>query len=86
MFLNYLQEKVKMEIREFKFFHGVTIESEGIQGIIRTLRAQLRPEDLSNIIDAEAELTRLMSEQIAEEVDRDIVRRLTGIWNGGIRA
>jgi hypothetical protein len=45
-------------------------------------------DDLNTVhtIDAEAELTRLMSEQIAEEVDRDIVRRLTGIWNGGIRA
>ena len=88
-FLNYLQEKDKM-IREFKFFHGITIQSEGIQGIIRTLRAQWRPEladDLNDVytIDATEELTRLMSRQIAEEVDRDIVRRLTGIWNGGIR-
>lgn len=77
-------------IREFKFFHGITIQSEGIQGIIRTLRAQWRPEladDLNDVytIDATEELTRLMSRQIAEEVDRDIVRRLTGIWNGGIR-
>ena len=88
-YLNYLQEKDKM-IREFKFFHGITIQSEGIQGIIRTLRAQWRPEladDLNDVytIDATEELTRLMSRQIAEEVDRDIVRRLTGIWNGGIR-
>ena len=91
-FLNYLQEKDNnMGVREFKFFHGVTIQSEGIQGIIRTLRTQWTPElidDLNAVhtIDAEAELTRLMSEQISEEVDRDIVRRLTGIWNGGIRA
>jgi hypothetical protein len=91
-FLNYSQEKDNnMGVREFKFFYGITIQSEGIQDIVRTLRAQWRPElidDLNTVhtIDAEAELTRLMSEQIAEEVDRDIVRRLTGIWNGGIRA
>ena len=80
-----------MGVREFRFFHGITIQSEGIQNIVRTLRAQWRPElidDLNTVhtIDAEAELTRLMSEQISEEVDRDIVRRLTGLWNGGIRA
>ena len=60
-FLNYLQEKDKM-IREFKFFHGITIQSEGIQNIVRTLRAQWRPElvdDLTEVyaINAEAELT-----------------------------
>jgi hypothetical protein len=80
-----------MGVREFRFFHGITIQTEGIQNIVRTLRAQWRPElveDLNTVhtIDAEAELTRLMSEQIAEEIDRDMVRRLTGIWNGGIRA
>jgi len=80
-----------MGVREFKFFYGITIQSEGIQDIVRTLRAQWRPElidDLNTVhtIDAEAELTRLMSEQIAEEIDRDVIRRLTGIWNGGIRA
>jgi hypothetical protein len=58
-----------MRVREFKFFHGITIQSEGIQGIIRTLRAQWRPElvdDLNTVysIDAEAELTRLLSEEI----------------------
>jgi hypothetical protein len=58
-----------MRVREFKFFHGITIQSEGIQGIIRTLRAQWRTElvdDLNTVysIDAEAELTRLLSEEI----------------------
>ena len=86
-FLNYLQEKDKM-IREFKFFHGVTIQSEGIQGIIRTLRAQWRPElidDLNTVhtIDAEAELTRLMSEQIAEEIDNEIINIVTRTINRG---
>ena len=75
-------------IREFKFFHGVTIQSEGIQNIIRTLRAQWRPElvdDLNTVhtIDAEAELTRIMSEQIMEELDNEVVNELTRRINGG---
>ena len=86
-FLNYLQEKDKM-IREFKFFHGITIESEGIRGIIRTLRAQWRPElvdDLNTVhtIDAEAELRRIMSEQIMEELDNEVINELTRRINGG---
>ncbi len=90
MFLNYLPEKEKM-IREFKFFHGVTIQSEGIQGIIRTLRAQWRPElidDLNTVhtIDAEAELTRLMSLQIVEEIDNEVINELTRRINGEHRA
>lgn len=89
-YLNYLQEKDKM-IREFKFFHGITIQSEGIQNIVRTLRAQWSPElvdDLINVhtIDAEDELTRLMSEQIAEQIDNEIIDILTGRINGGQRA
>ena len=89
-FLNYLQEKDKM-IREFRFFHGITIQSEGIQNIVRTLRAQWRPElidDLNEVyaIDAEAELNRLMSGQIAQEIDNEIINILTGRINGGQRA
>jgi hypothetical protein len=89
-FLNYSQEKDKM-IREFKFFHGITIQSEGIQNIVRTLRAQWRPElvdDLTEVyaINAEAELTRLLSQQIAEEVDNEIINELTRRINGGQRA
>ena len=85
-FLNYLQEKHKM-IREFKFFHGITIQTEGIQNIVRTLRAQWSPElvdDLINVhaIDAEAELTRILSEEIARELDENVRR----IINGGPRA
>ena len=89
-YLNYLQEKDKM-IREFRFFHGITIQSEGIQNIVRTLRAQWRPElveDLNTVhtIDAEAELTRLMSEQIAQEMDNEIINELRIRINGGHRA
>ena len=89
-YLNYLQEKDKM-IREFRFFHGITIQSEGIQNIVRTLRAQWRPElveDLNTVytIDVESELTRLMSEEIAREIDEDIIRQITTDWNEGQRA
>jgi len=82
-YLNYLQEKDNnMGVREFKFFHGITIQTVGIQGIVRTLRAQWRPEP----IDAEVELTRLMSAQIAEEIDNEIINILTERINGGQRA
>jgi glucose-6-phosphate-specific signal transduction histidine kinase len=78
-------------IREFRFFHGITIQSEGIQNIVRTLRAQWRPElidDLNTVhtIDAEVELTRLMSEQIAQEMDNEIINELRIRINGGHRA
>ena len=91
-YLNYSQEKDNnMGVREFRFFHGITIQSEGIQNIVRTLRAQWRPElvdDLNTVysIDAEAELTRLMSEQISEEIDNEMINILTRNWNGGRRA
>ena len=80
-----------MRVREFKFFHGITIQSEGIQNIVRTLRAQWRPELVDDLnyyhgIDAEAELTRLMSEQIVEEIDNEVINILTGRINGGQRA
>jgi hypothetical protein len=80
-----------MGVKEFKFFHGITIQTEGIQNIVRTLRAQWRPElvdDLNAVytIDAEAELTRLMSSQIAEEIDNEIINILTRRINGGNRA
>jgi hypothetical protein len=78
-------------IREFKFFHGITIQSEGIQNIVRTLRTQWRPElvdDLINVnaIDTEAELTRILSEEIAREMDDEIINILTRRINGGQRA
>jgi hypothetical protein len=78
-------------IREFKFFHGITIQTEGIQNIVRTLRAQWRPdladELITNIgLNTEIELTRMLSEEIAREVDENIVRQITTDWNGGQRA
>ena len=86
-----LDQNNNMGVREFRFFHGITIQSEGIQNIVRTLRAQWRPElidDLNAVhtIDAEAELTRLMSEQIVEEIDNEVINILTGRINGEQRA
>ncbi len=78
-------------IREFKFFHGITIQTEGIQNIVRTLRAQWRPQPLEELneimgLNIADELTRLMSEQIAEEIDNEIIRTIATNWNGGQRA
>ena len=80
-----------MGVREFKFFHGITIQTEGIQNIVRTLRTQWRPElvdDLTEVyaINAEAELTRLLSGEIARSIDNDIIDELTIRINGGQRA
>jgi hypothetical protein len=80
-----------MGVREFRFFHGITIQSEGIQNIVRTLRAQWRPdladELITNIgLNTEIELTRMLSEEIAREIDENIVRQITTDWNGGQRA
>jgi hypothetical protein len=89
-FLNYLLDKEKM-IREFKFFHGITIQTEGIQNIVRTLRAQWRPQPLEELneimgLDVAGELSRLLSEEIAREVDEGIIRQITTDWNGAQRA
>ena len=72
----------------FRFLTGesdelrITANHEIVRGRIRTLRATWTPEPADELnayhaIDPEAELSRLMS----EEIDRDIVRRLTNILN-----
>ncbi len=81
-FLNYSQGKDKM-VREFKFFRGLTIESEGIRDIVRRLQARWTPDLNQETIDAEEELTRVMSEEIARGIDEDIVRTITRRINGG---
>ena len=86
MCLNYLQGRDKV-VREFKFFHGITIESNEIQGMVRRLRAHWRPEPIEEIFtDATAELTRMLSEEIARSIDEDILRTITGRINIGQRA
>jgi hypothetical protein len=69
-------------VKEFKFFHGVTLESNEIQGMVRRLRAHWRPEPMEEVIDAEQELTRIMSEEIARGIDEDILRTITRRVNG----
>ncbi len=80
-FLNYLQERYKM-VREFKFFRGLTIESEGIRDIVRRLQARWTPDLNQETIDAEEELTRVMSEEIARGIDEDIMRTIRRRING----
>lgn len=80
-----------MGVRQFKFFHGITIESEGIQEIVRTLRARWNPnlvDDLADYdgIDAEAELTSLLANEMATAVDENIINELYRRINGGNRA
>jgi hypothetical protein len=37
-------------------------------------------------LNTEIELTRMLSEEIAREIDENIVRQITTDWNGGQRA
>lgn len=67
MFLNYSPENQKMEIKEFKFFHGITLYTDGIQNIIRMLRQRRETEiDLVRILSEE--LTRNLEERIEENI------------------
>lgn len=68
-----MQEKDKM-VKNFKFFHGV---------IRSTLTATWthQEEELFGI-NAEEELTRLMSNEIATTIDDEILRTITRINSG----
>lgn len=66
-------------IKCFKFFHGITDESNEIQGMVRRLRAHWQPEP----IDVDQELTRMLSNEIVREIDNDIIQELTRRINGG---
>lgn len=66
-------------MHNFKFFHGT---------VRATLTAHWNPElvnDLNTVqgIDAEEELTRLLSDEIAREIDDNIINELTRRINGG---
>ena len=78
MCLNYLQGRDKM-ISKFKFFHGI---------INTKFTVQWSPElehDFNSdyAIDAEEELTRIMSEEISREIDNNVIESITRIINGG---
>lgn len=69
-------------MRKFTFFVGISKP---------TLTAVWEPvmsEDmlLYDNVDAERELTNLLSAEIARTIDEDIIRRLTSEINGGLRA
>jgi hypothetical protein len=80
-------------IRRFKFFHGCdpTLwmpDADDIEYYVRNpgenltpIRAIWTPQD--HMVDIESELSRLMSENIAREVDNEIIRTLTRRINGG---
>jgi len=83
-------------IRKFIFFEGVVedtymfnnIDTVNVAGGVRRLRAMWRREDGEDLnqhhrIDAEAELTRIMSEEIARGIDEDVIRTITRRINGG---
>lgn len=73
-FLNYSQGRDKM-VKNFKFFHGV---------IRSTLTATWSAQEHEHYgIDAEAELTRMMSEEITRGIDEEIINRLTRRINSG---
>jgi len=87
-YLNYLPDKDKM-IREFKFFHGITIESDGIQMIIRTLRERLENEMAENNNIEFIRLINEISEEIVGENEENLVNlpntnNLTIITNGNL--
>jgi Major capsid protein Gp23 len=69
-------------ISRFKFFHGV---------INTKFTVHWNPEVEQDLnfyhgIDAENELTRIMSEEIARTIDEEIIQTITRRINGGMRA
>jgi len=62
-------------LRDFKFFRGI-VEKQ------RAFTVQYNNDIVRNL-DAEDELVRFMSQEIANEIDNDIIRRLTRRINGG---
>lgn len=83
-------------MKKFIFFEGFVddtfvfnnIDTVNVAGGVRRLRAMWsreNDEDLNQYhrTDAEAELTRIMSEEIARGIDEDTIRTITRIINGG---
>jgi hypothetical protein len=66
----------------FKFFHG-TVKTKFTVHWNPELEQDL---NFYHGIDAEAELTRIMSEEISRRVDEEIIRTITRRINGGMRA
>jgi hypothetical protein len=66
----------------FKFFYG-TVKTKFTVHWNPELEQDL---NFYHGIDAEAELTRIMSEEISRRVDEEIIRTITRRINGGMRA
>jgi hypothetical protein len=82
-------------IRKFKFFEGIIENVYTFPEIdpmrIRRIGTQWTHQDTEELntlhgINAEAELTRLMTEQISRAIDENIINELTRTINGGYRA
>lgn len=71
-FLNYLPENLKMEIKEFKFFHGITLHTDGIQNIIRMLRERR---------ETEIDLVRILSEELTQNLEERIEENILNLGN-----
>ena len=69
-------------ISSFKFFHG-TVKTKFTVHWNPELEQDL---NFYHGIDAEAELTRIMSGEISRRVDEEIIRTITRRINGGMRA
>ena len=73
-------------INKFKFFEGIIedtfiFENVNVEADIRPIRAIWTPQLIADLgayhgIDAEAELTRLLSEQIAIEANNHIINQM----------
>ena len=83
-------------MKKFIFFEGIVedtymfnnIDTVNVAGGVRRLRAMWTREANEDLnqhhgIDAEAELTRIMSEEIARGIDEDVIRTITRRINGG---
>ena len=70
---------INQYVRENK--NKVKLTSVNINGFTRPIRSVLTPEMVQDIsafhnIDAEAELTRLLSEELCGNIDNNIIRNL----------
>ncbi len=66
-------------VRNFKFFRGI---SNNQMTVVWSPQIA-QDSNLTETIDAESELTRIMSEEIARTIDNDILNRITRRINGG---
>lgn len=67
-----MPENLKMEIKEFKFFHGITIHTDGIQNIIRMLRERR---------ETEIDLVRILSEELTQNLEERIEENILNLGN-----